>query len=91
MLFSNSIKRAGSIYREYPQKFWIVVGSNFIDRVGGALIFPFFALYITKKFQVGITEVGLLFALFSIADMFGNMIGGALTNYLGRKGMIIMD
>jgi len=90
MLFSNTIKRAGSIYREYPQQFWIVVGSNFIDRVGGALIFPFFALYITKKFQVGMTEVGLLFALFSIADMFGNMIGGALTDYLGRKGMIIM-
>ncbi len=36
------------------------------------------------------TEVGLLFALFSFADMFGNMIGGALTDYLGRKGMIIM-
>jgi MFS family permease len=90
MLFSNSIKRAGSIYRGYPQQFWIVVGSNFIDHVGGALIFPFFALYITKKFQVGMTEVGLLFALFSIADMFGNMIGGALTDYLGRKGMIIM-
>ena len=90
MLFSNTIKRAGSIYREYPQQFWIVVGSNFIDHVGGALLFPFFALYITKKFQVGMTEVGLLFALFSIADMFGNMIGGALTDYLGRKGMIIM-
>ena len=90
MLFSNSIKKAGLVYREYPKQFWIVVGSNFIDRVGGALIFPFFALYITKKFQVGMTEVGLLFALFSFADMFGNMIGGALTDYLGRKGMIIM-
>ncbi|MCJ7716116.1 MAG: MFS transporter [Anaerolineales bacterium] len=79
-----------SIYREYPQQFWVIVGSNFIDRVGGALIFPFFALYITRKFQVGMTEVGLLFALFSISDMFGTMIGGALTDYLGRKGMIIM-
>ena len=90
MLFSNSIKRVDKIYQEYPRQFWIIVGSNFIDRVGGALIFPFFALYITKKFQVGMTEVGLLFALFSFADMFGTMIGGALTDYLGRKGMIIM-
>lgn len=91
MLFNNTIKKAGSIYRDYPRQFWIIVGSNFIDHVGGALIFPFFALYITKKFQVGMTEVGLLFALFSFADMFGNMIGGALTDYLGRKGMIIMS
>ncbi len=90
MLFSSTMKKAGSIYHEYPKQFWIVVGSNFVDRIGGSLIFPFFALYITKKFQVGMTEVGLLFALFSVADMFGNMIGGALTDYLGRKGMIIM-
>jgi len=90
MLFSNSMKRVNTIYREYPKQFWVIVGSNFIDHVGGALIFPFFALYITKKFQVGMTEVGLLFALFSVTDMIGNMIGGALTDYLGRKTMIIM-
>ena len=90
MLFSNSMKRVNSIYREYPKQFWVIVGSNFIDHVGGALIFPFFALYITTKFQVGMTEVGLLFALFSVTDMIGNMIGGALTDFLGRKTMIIM-
>ncbi|MGB2965041.1 MAG: MFS transporter [Anaerolineales bacterium] len=90
MLFANSIQRVNKIYREYPSQFWVIVGSNFIDRVGGGMIFPFFALYITKHFQVGMTEVGLLFALFSIADMVGTMIGGALTDYLGRKGMIIM-
>jgi MFS family permease len=66
------------------------VGSNFIDRIGGALIFPFFALYITQKFNVGMTEVGLLFAVFSVTDMLGNMVGGALTDYLGRKTMIII-
>jgi MFS family permease len=90
MLFSNSLKRVNSIYREYPKQFWVIVGSNFIDHVGGALIFPFFALYITSKFNVGMTEVGLLFALFSITDMIGNMVGGALTDFLGRKTMIIM-
>lgn len=90
MLFSNSMKRINSIYQEYPKQFWIIVGSNFIDHVGGALIFPFFALYITMKFQVGMTEVGLLFALFSVTDMVGNMIGGALTDFLGRKTMIIL-
>ena len=89
MLFSNSIQRAKNIYREYPSQFWTIVGANFIDRIGGGMIFPFFALYITKNFDVGMTEVGLLFALFSISDMFGNMIGGAMTDYLGRKSMII--
>ncbi len=90
MLFSNSMKRVNTIYQEYPKQFWVIVGSNFIDHVGGALIFPFFALYITMKFQVGMTEVGLLFALFSVTDMIGNMVGGALTDFLGRKTMIIL-
>lgn len=90
MLFNNTVQRVNKIYREYPNQFWVIVSANFVDRVGGALIFPFFALYITKHFQVGMIEVGLLFALFSISDMIGNMIGGALTDYLGRKRMIIM-
>ena len=89
MLFSNSIQRAKNIYRDYPNQFWIVVGANFVDRVGGGMIYPFFALYITKQFQVGMTEVGVLFALFSVSDMLGNMVGGALTDFLGRKTMII--
>ncbi len=90
MLFSNTIEKTKNIYHEYPKQFWVIVGSNFIDRIGGALIFPFFALYITQKFDVGMTEVGLLFAVFSITDMLGNMVGGALTDYLGRKTMIIL-
>ena len=90
MLFSNTIEKTKNIYHEYPKQFWVIVGSNFIDRIGGALIFPFFALYITQKFNVGMTEVGLLFAVFSITDMLGNMVGGALTDFLGRKTMIIL-
>ncbi len=90
MLFRNTIEKTKSVYYEYPKQFWVIVGSNFIDRIGGALIFPFFALYITQKFNVGMTEVGLLFAVFSITDMLGNMVGGALTDYLGRKTMIIL-
>jgi MFS family permease len=90
MLFSNTIEKTKTIYHEYPKQFWVIVGSNFIDRIGGALIFPFFALYITQKFNVGMTEVGLLFAVFSITDMLGNMVGGALTDFLGRKTMIIL-
>jgi hypothetical protein len=37
---------------------------TFIDRLGGYLLFPFFALYITERFDVGLTQVGYLFAIF---------------------------
>ena len=85
-MFANLSK----IYNEFPRKFWVVVGVSFIDRVGGTLLFPFFALYITQKFGVGMTEAGLILGLFSIFGLFGSMIGGALTDRFGRRTIIIV-
>jgi MFS family permease len=77
------------VYHEYPRVFWNLVVITFIDRIGGALIFPFFALYLTSKFGVGMTDVGVLFATFSISSFAGSAVGGALTDRFGRKGIII--
>ncbi|HEY4693228.1 MAG TPA: MFS transporter [Bellilinea sp.] len=78
------------LYNEFPRKFWVVVGVSFIDRVGGTLLFPFFSLYITQKFNVGMTQAGMILGLFSIFGLFGGMIGGALTDRFGRRKIIII-
>jgi MFS family permease len=78
-----------TIYNEFPKRFWGVVGISFIDVIGRTLLFPFFALYITQRFEVGMTQAGLVLGLFSIFSLFGNVIGGALTDRLGRKKLII--
>jgi MFS family permease len=78
-----------NLYRSYRRSFWILVGATFIDRLGGALLFPFFALYITEKFSVGMTEVGVLFALFSLSSFVGSFLGGALTDRVGRRRILI--
>jgi len=87
----NQLAKIKNTYAEYPKTFWTLVVVTFIDQLGGFLLFPFFALYITKKFDVGMTEVGILFALFSISGFFGSFVGGALTDRLGRRGMIIFS
>ena len=76
-------------FHEYPRQFWIVVGVSFIDRVGGTMLFPFFSLYITEKFGVGMTQAGIVLGLFSAFGLIGNMIGGALTDKFGRRKLII--
>ena len=76
-------------YQEFPKTFWIVVAAQFIDRLGSTLIYPFFSLYITQKFNVGMTQASLLFAIFSISGLFGSMVGGALTDKFGRKGLVL--
>ena len=79
------------IYHEYPKAFWIYNIIVFIDRFGGFMLFPFFALYLTKKFEIGMSTVGILFAIFSVSGFVGSAIGGALTDRMGRKGVIIFS
>ena len=62
---------------------------TFIDRVGGTMLFPFFALYFTEKFNVGMTEAGVILGLYAVSGMVGGMIGGALTDRFGRRALII--
>ena len=76
-------------YNEFPKPFWALMLGVFIDRLGGALIFPFFSLFITARFGVGMTEVGYLFAIFTITGIFGSFLGGALTDKFGRKTMML--
>jgi len=81
--------RLKKLYHEFPRRFWIIVLTFFIDSVGGTLLFPFFSLYITDKFNVGMTQAGMVLATFSIFGIVGNMVGGALTDRFGRRKLIL--
>ena len=82
--------RLRHIYYEFPRTFWTLIGAMFIDQVGGALIFPFLSLYVTQKFNVGMVEVGILFAIYSAGGLIGSAIGGVVTDRFGRKTMILI-
>jgi len=77
------------IFNEYPRTFWTLSGTVFIDSLGGALLFPFFALYVTQKFGVGMTEVGILFAILAGSRIIGSFLSGALTDKIGRRSLMI--
>lgn len=79
-----------SVYKEYPDAFKVLVLATFIDRLGAFILFPFYSLYITKHFGVGMVEVGILFSIFSAGNIFGSTIGGALADKYGRRAMILI-
>ena len=81
--------RLNKVYHEFPSLFWIVVAVRFVDGIGGTLLFPFFALYITQKFGVGMTQAGIMLGMSSLFGLIGGMLGGALTDKFGRKQLIL--
>jgi len=83
------LTRLNKLYHQFPPRFWVIVLTFFIDSVGGTLLFPFFSLYITQKFNVGMTQAGMVLATFSIFGIVGNMLGGALTDRFGRRSLIL--
>ena len=89
MILKRQYWRLRSIYKEYPRHFWTLLIASFIDSVGGFILFPFFTLYITQKFGVGMTTVGMIFGAFAVTSMVGSTIGGALADRLGRKPLIL--
>jgi MFS family permease len=89
MLRRNLFDRVLSIYKEYPSQFWALIGVSFIDMLGSTLLFPFFTLYITGRFNVGMTQVGVVFGMMSIFGMVGSTFGGALADRFGRKRLVL--
>jgi len=89
LILKRQYWRLRSIYNEYPRHFWTLLIASFIDSVGGFILFPFFTLYITQKFGVGMTTVGMIFGAFAVTSMVGSTIGGALADRLGRKPLIL--
>ena len=83
------ITKARKTFLEYPRTYWVLMGSTFIDGLGGAMLFPFFSLYVTSRFGVGLTEAGIVFTIFAVSSIFGSLIGGALTDKFGRRVMIL--
>jgi MFS family permease len=88
---SNFLQRTRNTYNEYPRAFWIYNIIVFIDRLGGFMLYPFFALYLTQKYEIGMSTVGLLFGVFSISGMVGSALGGAIADRMGRKTVIIFS
>jgi len=83
------LEKLKKVYNEFPRLFWIVVGTRFVDAFGSTVLFPFFALYITQRFGVGMTQAGVLLGMSSLFGLIGSMAGGALADKFGRRQLIL--
>jgi MFS family permease len=84
-LFNRQITRSRELFDRYPRQLWTLVATMAVDELGGGLLFPFLTLYVTRKFEISMTRVGFLFMVYMLAGFFGNILGGASSDKIGRK------
>lgn len=84
------IIRIKKLYNEFPGQFWLIIGASFIDFLGFTMVFPFFSLYITQKFHVGMTTAGVLLGVYSFGDLIGRWFGGTWTDRFGRRKLFML-
>ncbi len=72
-------------YQEFPETFWVLTFSSFIDQIGGFMLMPFIAIYMTSVFGLTMVQMGFVFIIVGVGNMIGGMIGGAITDKIGRK------
>jgi len=89
-VLTNSLQQIRQTYHEYPLQFWFLLLGSFVDSLGGALVFPFFTLYVSRRFGVNMTGLGLLIGVFAITNLLGGILGGALADRVGRKSTLLM-
>jgi MFS family permease len=89
MIWRRMFKNLRTTHNQFPRTYWVVAGTHFIDVIGNTLLMPFFALYVTQKFDVGMTQAGIILATNSIAGMVGSTLGGAMADRFGRRGIIL--
>jgi len=76
-------------YKEFPDTFWVITFAAFIDNIGSFMLMPFISIYMTSTFGIGMIEAGIVFLIVGIGSLVGGIIGGALTDKFGRKGMAL--
>jgi predicted MFS family arabinose efflux permease len=70
--------------RGLPASFWWLWASTLVNRLGSFLV-PFLAIYLTAVRGYSATHAGVVIALYGIGGAIGALIGGDLSDRIGRR------
>lgn len=80
-----------TLFDEFPRQFWVLFGGSLVNAIGGGMVFPFLTLYLHQHLNLSMTFVGLMLTVWSVSSLLGQLAGGALTDRLGRKKLMVLS
>jgi MFS family permease len=70
-----------------PRPFWVLWTGTLINRLG-MFIEPFIALYLSSARHLPLAQVGAVLASYGAGSVFSQLIGGTLTDRIGRRATL---
>lgn len=90
MMRRPSVARLRAAFRSLPRQFWLLTLGIFVFLVGIDMCFPFETLYLNKRLGISMSTIGLIIGTMSFVGLPFQIPGGALTDRIGRRPMIVV-
>jgi MFS family permease len=71
-----------------PRPYWFLWVGTIVNRLGGFVI-PFLALYLTTQRGYTVAAAALMVSLYGAGSFTANLVGGELTDRLGRRPVLL--
>jgi len=85
----TKIKNLFDPYRGLPREVYVIFIARIINAMG-AFVFPMMSLILTDKIGLTQSESGMWISLLAALFIPANLLGGKLTDHIGRKKIIII-
>ena len=73
-----------SFLKSYDYRMWILFSGWLASAMGFAMVIPYMSIYLHNQMHIPMTQVGFLFGAGAIARALSGLIGGHLSDKLGR-------
>lgn len=86
----NIRSRFAALTGDLPSTYWLLWLGSLVNRFGSFVI-PFLTLYLTSQRGVSVSQAGLIVSLYGAGSFTAQLIGGELTDRLGRRPVMLMS
>jgi MFS family permease len=83
-------KTRGFLQNYHPLVYTLLAGTV-ITVLARSMSIPFLAIYLSSRTGLAAVMIGLIIGSGSIAGMFGGFIGGTMSDYFGRKKIMVIS
>lgn len=73
----------------YPRQFWVLLWGMLLASIGGSMWWPFITIYLREQLDVPLTQITLLFTLYSAAGLLATTLVGPAVDRFGRRRAMI--